>query len=234
MKPYPFDAVLFDMDGTLINNVPLHQQVWKEFTRLHGLTLSDENLNYAKGRKAIEVVAHFFGEDLDPNEILRLTEERQILYRERLATANIDVVSPIAGVEAYLIELGKLEVPRILATDAPLANVEAVFQKFNFTPYFDALITSDRIKHGKPHPEIFLTAAQRANANPQRCLVAEDSEAGVAAAKAAGCVCLALATTQSETALKGQEADFIALDYYSLPAAIALTTDLNVQPSSTP
>lgn len=224
MNPYPFDAVLFDMDGTIINNVPLHQQVWQEFARLHGLHLSDEQLNYAKGRKALEVVAHFFGEDLDPDEIARLTEERQILYRERLATANTEVVSPIAGIEDYLIGLGNLGVPRILATDAPLANVEAVFQKFNFTPYFEALITSDHIQHGKPHPEIFLTAAQRAGANPKRCLVAEDSEAGVAAAKAAGGVCLALTTTQSETDLKRQEADFIAVDYYSLPAAIALPT----------
>ncbi|MFB2834420.1 HAD family hydrolase [Floridanema evergladense] len=222
MKPYPFDAVLFDMDGTIINNVPLHQQVWKEFTRLHGLNLSDEELSYAKGRKAIEVVAHFFGEDLGHDEIARLTEERQILYRERLATADTEVLSPIAGVETYLISLKNLGIPCILATDAPLANVEAVFQKFNFTPYFEELVTSDHIKHGKPHPEIFLTAAQRASAAPQDCLVAEDSEAGVAAAKAAGCSCLALATTQSEADLKRQGVDFIAVDYYSLPAAIAL------------
>ncbi|MEG3440062.1 HAD-IA family hydrolase [Pannus brasiliensis CCIBt3594] len=222
MKPYPFDAVLFDMDGTIINNVPLHQQVWKEFTRLHGLNLSDEELSYAKGRKALEVVAHFFGEDLGHDEIARLTEERQILYRERLATANTEAVSQIAGVEAYLIGLGNLGVPRVLATDAPLANVEAVFRKFNFTPYFDALITSDRIQHGKPHPEIFLTAARQAGANPHRCLVAEDSAAGIAAAKAAGCACLALATTQSKADLQRQAADFIAADFYNLPAAIAI------------
>jgi HAD superfamily hydrolase (TIGR01509 family) len=219
---YPFAAVLFDMDGTIINNVPLHQQVWREFTEQHGLRLSDEELAYAEGRKAIEVVAHYFGGVSTADEIGTLTEERQVLYRERLATASADVVHPITGVEAYLAGLGNLGIARVLATDAPLANVEAVFEKFSFASYFDEVVASDHIQHGKPDPQVFLAAARRAGVSPDRCLVAEDSRAGVAAAKAAGCRCLGLITTQSEQDLWREGADFVVKDYLSLPAGISL------------
>jgi len=219
---YTFAAVLFDMDGTIINNVPLHQQVWKEFTEQHGLRLSDEELTYAEGRKAVEVVAHYFGSVSTADEIGRLTEERQVLYRERLATASAGAVHPIAGVEAYLTGLGSLGTARVLATDAPLANVEAVFEKFGFASYFDGVVASDHIRHGKPDPEIFLAAARRVGVSADRCLVAEDSRAGVAAAKAAGCRCLGLITTQSEQDLWREGADFVAEDYLRLPADISL------------
>ena len=217
---YPFAAVLFDMDGTIVDNVPLHQQVWREFAHLNGLKPSEEELDFAKGRKAAEVIAFLFEQTLSQEEISRLTQARQLLYRERLA--NTDIVRLIPGVERYLSSLGKLGVPRILATDAPLGNVEAIFTKFSLSPYFDAVVTSEDVQHGKPNPEIFLTASQRAGAKPENCLVAEDSSAGVAAAKAAQCSCLGLITTQSEAELKRERVDFIASDYTSLPVVIAL------------
>ena len=71
-KLYPYAAVLFDMDGTLIDNVPLHQAVWKEFTQQHGLNLSDAQLDFAKGRKAVEVVEHLWPAAC-PAEVSRLT-----------------------------------------------------------------------------------------------------------------------------------------------------------------
>ncbi len=217
---YPFAAVLFDMDGTIVDNVPLHQQVWRELAHLNGLKPSEEELDLAKGRKGSEVIDFLFGEALSQEEKSRLIEERQALYRERLAES--DLVRLITGVENFLRGLGKLGIPRILATDSLPANVEAMFTKFNLFPYFEAVITSDDVEHGKPNPEIFLTAAQRAGAKPEDCLVAEDSAAGVAAAKAAQCSCLGLITTQSEADLKRERVDFIASDYTSLPTAIAL------------
>ncbi len=217
---YPFAAVMFDMDGTIVDNVPLHQQVWQEFAHLNGLNPSEEQLEFAKGRRASEVIAFLFGETLSQEEISRLIQERQVLYRKRLAETNI--VRLIPGVEEFLSGLGKLGISRILATDALPANVEAMFTKFSLSRYFEAVVTSDNVQHGKPNPEIFVTAAQRAGAKPEDCLVAEDSAAGVAAAKAARCSCLGLLTTQSEADLKRESVDFIAADYTSLPGAIAL------------
>jgi beta-phosphoglucomutase len=223
MPPYPFAAVLFDMDGTILDNVPLHQQVWREFTRRHGLDLSDAELDFAKGRKAVEAVAHFFGGRLSPEDVTRVTAERQAFYRERLATS--DLVRPVAGVEEFLAGLKAMGVPRVLATDAPMANVEAVFRRFPFASYFDAIVTSDTIRHGKPSPEIFLAAAARAGIPPGRCLVAEDSLAGVMAAKAAGCACLGVSTTQAEADLRREGADFVAADFRGLPQILALPAD---------
>jgi beta-phosphoglucomutase-like phosphatase (HAD superfamily) len=96
-----------------------------------------------------------------------------------------------------------------------------VLRKFPLTPLFEAIVTSDDIRHGKPHPEIFLTAAARAGVAPGRCLVAEDSEAGGAAAKSAGCACLGLATTQTEADLRRQGADYVAGDFLNLPNGVA-------------
>ena len=214
---YPFSAVLFDMDGTVFDNVPLHQAVWRQFTRRHGLTLTDIELDFAKGRKAVEVVAHFWP-TASPSDVSALTTERQELYRSQLADS--DLVLPVAGVEKFLDALGTVGVPRVLATDAPRANVEAIFRKFPFAAFFDAIVTSDDVRHGKPHPEIFLAAAARAGVAPAACLVAEDSAAGVASARAAGCRCLGLLTTQVEAELLRQGADYVARDFLSLPAEL--------------
>jgi beta-phosphoglucomutase len=218
---YPFAAVLFDMDGTLIDNVPLHQAVWREFTRLHGLHLTDIQLDFAKGRKAAEAVEHFWP-TASPAEVAARTAARQELYRARLADS--DLVRPVAGGELFLAALGALGVRRVLATDAPSANVEAVFRKFPLASFFEAIVTSDNVKHGKPDPDVFLAAAARAGAAPTACLVAEDSLAGVAAAKAAGCRCLGILTTQTEDDLRRAGADFVALDFLSLPAELRINT----------
>jgi beta-phosphoglucomutase len=218
---YPFAAVLFDMDGTLIDNVPLHQAVWREFTGLHGLHPTDGQLDFAKGRKATEVVEHFWP-TASPAEIVALTAARQEMYRARLADS--DLVRPVAGGDLFLAALGAVGVRRILATDAPRANVDAVFRKFPFASFFDAIVTSDDVKHGKPDPDVFLTAAARAGVAPAACLVAEDSLAGVAAAKAAGCRCLGILTTQTEDDLRRKGADFVARDFLSLPAELRCNT----------
>jgi HAD superfamily hydrolase (TIGR01509 family) len=215
---YPYAAVLFDMDGTLIDNIALQQAVWREFTRREGLDRSDAQLDFAKGRKAVEVVEQLWPSAL-PAEVSRLTAERQELYRSRLADS--DLVHPIAGAEPFLAALGALGVVRMLATDAPRANVEAALRRFRLASYFEGMVTSDVVQHGKPHPEIFLAAATRAKVAPDRCLVAEDSPAGVAAAKAAGCACLGLATNQSEADLRREGVDYVAVDYLRLPAKIA-------------
>jgi beta-phosphoglucomutase-like phosphatase (HAD superfamily) len=96
-----------------------------------------------------------------------------------------------------------------------------VFRKFGFAHFFEDVVTSDLVRHGKPHPEIFLTAAKAAGASPDRCLVIEDSSAGIAAAKAANCTCLAVATTQSQAQLLQEGADFVAADFRTLPEALA-------------
>ena len=218
MHTYPFMAVLFDMDGTVIDNVPLHQAVWQEFTRLHRLIISERELDYAIGRKATEVVAHFWPA-ATADEAAQLVRERQELYRARLA--DTDLVHPVAGVEAFLERLGGMGIPRVLATDAPRDNVDAVFRKFGFARFFEHVVTSDQVRHGKPHPEIFLAAAKAAGANPEHCLVIEDSPAGIAAAKAANCACLGVATTQSAAQILQQGADFVTADFHSLPEALA-------------
>ena len=218
MRAYPFAAVLFDMDGTVIDNVPLHQAVWREFTIRHQLFIPEHELDYAIGRKATEVVKHFWPA-ASPDEAARLVQDRQELYRARLA--DTDLVHPVAGIEAFLGRLGGIGVPRVLATDAPQANVDAVFRKFGFARFFEKVVTSDQVRHGKPHPEIFLTAAKAVGASPERCLVIEDSSAGIAAAKAANCTCLAVSTTQSQAQLLMEGADFVAADFHTLPEELA-------------
>lgn len=213
MISYPFAAVLFDMDGVIIDNTPLHQLVWREFAHSHGLNPSEADIQATNGRRAIDVVLSLFGSIAD-TQVLQLAAARGALYRQYLASTDIQ---PVSGVKSFLEKLGALGVPRILATSARLDNVTLVLSRLELSRYFEDIVSASDVCNGKPHPEVYLTAAKRAAVNPQDCLVIEDSLPGIQAAKAADAFCLGMTTSQSEESLKQVGADWVAPDFYCLP-----------------
>lgn len=211
---YPFAAVLFDMDGVIIDNTPLHQLVWREFSKLHGLKPSEDDIGATNGRRAVDVVLSLFGSNLAQDEVLKLAAARGVLYRQYLASTDIQ---PVAGVKSFLEKLGDLGVPRVLATSARPDNVTLVLSRLELLSYFEDIVSASDVCNGKPHPEVYLTAAKRASVNPKDCLVIEDSLPGIQSAKAAGAFCLGMTTSQSEESLKQVGADWVAPDFYCLP-----------------
>ena len=213
MIDYPFSAVLFDMDGVIIDNTPLHQSVWREFAQLHGLNPSEDDIRATNGRRAIDVVLSLFG-SIAHQQVVELAAARGALYRQYLQISDIQ---PVSGVKSFLERLGALGVPRVLATSARADNVTLVLNRLQLLSYFEDIVCASDVCNGKPHPEVYLTAARRAFVQPETCLVIEDSLPGIQAAKAAGAFCLGMTTSQSESSLKEVGADWVAPDFYSLP-----------------
>ena len=210
MTPFfPFDAVLFDMDGVVCDNMPLHRRVWTDFVRARGLAPTEAEIRALDGRRAADIIQALFG-DLPAAEVAALAHGREETYRASLPTAELP---PVAGVEAFLAWLGARGVPRVLATSATPANVAVVLDRLALGPAFEAVVTAADVVRGKPDPEVYRTAAARAGVDPARCLVVEDALPGVQAAKAAGCACLGLMTSEGEAALRAAGADWTAPDF---------------------
>lgn len=215
---YPFQAVLFDMDGVVVDNMPVHRAIWREFAESRGVSPTEAELRALDGRRAVDIIAALFGAGQPPEAVAAMSKEREALYHGRLATAELPAVP---GVVAYLEALGELGVPRVLATSAVPVNVEAVMERLGLRPYFEAIVTAVDVTHGKPDPEIYLTAAARVGADPARCLVVEDALPGVMAGKAAGATCLGLMTSEPESRLREVGADWVAPDFTRLPPGLS-------------
>lgn len=201
-------AVLFDMDGVICDNMPLHRQVWKQFADERGVTLSAAEWRKMDGRRAADIVATVFGV-VETAENQALTEAREALYREVLRTAKL---RPVPGVEACLNWLTARGIPCVLATSATAENVQQVLGGLNLTHHFRATVTAADVQQGKPHPEVYLKAAARAGVQPQDCLVVEDAVPGVLAGRAAGAHCLGLTTSEPASALQAAGAHWVAPD----------------------
>jgi beta-phosphoglucomutase len=184
-------ALIFDMDGVVIDSNRIHREVWVEFNRRHGLETTPEMLEWMYGKRNDQIVRHFFGGDLEPEEAVRRGADKERLYRE-LTTGRVDEML-VPGVREFLaLYRGS---PIALATNAEAANVEFVLQEAGLRPYFRAVVHGEEVQHPKPHPEVYLRAAALLGIEPQNCIVFEDSMTGVQAAGAAGMRVIGICTT---------------------------------------
>jgi beta-phosphoglucomutase len=176
-------AVLWDLDGTLIDSGDHHWHAWQETMAAEGRDLTPEAFAGAFGQLNHEILRAMFGPDLAPGEIQRIGDEKEQRYRERLLKEGLEL-RPGAG--AWLARLKNEGWRQALATSSPPANVEAVLRAVDIGPFLDAVVTAGDIKRGKPDPSIFLTAAARVDVPPRRCVVVEDAPAGLEGARRAG------------------------------------------------
>lgn len=208
---HDFDAAIFDMDGTMINNMAYHKKAWKEFAKRHGFEISDDEFKEKiSGKKNDQIFAGIFGNTITPDEIKKYTEEKEAIYRE-LYAADIE---PIAGLHHTITALKQAGKKIAVATQAPKDNRDFGFKALGLESIFDALLGDEHIINGKPHPEIYLETAKQLGVDPARCLVFEDSPPGVASGKAAGMKVVGILTTHSEEDLKN--ADFRVKDFTQL------------------
>lgn len=202
------EAVIFDLDGTLIDNNPYHIEAWKIFFKKIGREFSmDDYKNNMNGRVNREIFNYIFGKELTPEEIQKHTDEKEAMYREFYAP----YVQPIAGLLPFLQQIKEEAVPMAIATSGLPINIAFMFEHITIKDYFNDVIDATLISNSKPHPEIFLKAAAAVNAEPANCIAFEDSVAGVKSAKSAGMKVIALTTTHKPEDL--QLADKIIKDY---------------------
>jgi sugar-phosphatase len=190
------EALLFDMDGVLINSTPAVARVWRQWAIEHGFN-PEEVVAHAHGRPSLATVRHYL-----PNAD-HAAENREV---ERREIADLEGIVPLPGALDLLAGLPKDRWTIVTSCTRPLAEVRI---KAAGLPLPARMITSNDITNGKPHPEPYLKGAAILGVPPDRCVVLEDVPAGVRAGKGSGAKVIAFTTTVQEPALREAGADWV-------------------------
>lgn len=179
-------CVIFDMDGVIIDSEPIYFEVEQQLFKEVGLELTREEHSKYVGRSDLwHSVKEKYQLDIDPDEI---TSKEKSRYLDIISTSFDD--GPIDGVAELIKELHSDGITLVLASSSEMKNIELVLTKFGLLKYFDLRVSGADLETSKPHPEIFLKAAEMADSKSESCLVIEDSTNGVKAAKAANMKCV--------------------------------------------
>jgi beta-phosphoglucomutase len=203
-----FDAAIFDMDGTMINNMQFHKNAWKEFAKRYGMELTDKEFKEKISGKSNDKILHtIFSKQFTKEEYNALVEEKESLYRELYAP----FIQEVAGLRNILNELHLHDKKLAIATTAPKKNREFCLEALHLKHFFPIILGDEHITHGKPNPEIYLETAKQLSIKPEHCLVFEDSPPGVAAGKNANMKVIGVLTSHTTEDLK--EADYYIKDF---------------------
>jgi beta-phosphoglucomutase len=176
-------AVLWDMDGTLLDSTDYHWRSWREVLAIEGFELTRKRFLESFGRRNDATLRAYFGEDFPLSEVERIGNIKEARYREMVRSEGVQL---LPGVAHWLRRLKSDGWHQALASSASLLNIEAILRTLDIAGFFDAIVCAEDVETGKPHPEVFLLAATRVGAHPSRCVVIEDSPAGIEAARRAG------------------------------------------------
>ena len=203
------EAVLFDMDGTLIDSHSTHVDCWLRYAAGEGVRLDRDRVNSTFGMVNREIVRTFWPGEVSDKKIMEISEGKEAMVRTTFRE-NFPAMPGAAELVRTLYSHGfKLAV----GSSGPRENVELACQLLGIVPFLGAMISSSDVSRGKPHPEIFLTAAQRLGISPNRCLVVEDAAVGIEAAHFAGMKCAALLSTgHTESELRNADRIIRSLD----------------------
>jgi len=185
-------GVVFDLDGTLTDNMSCHAEAFAVFLERHGLPpLTMEVRRRIDGKRNAEIFPILFGRDVTPEETRRFEEEKEGAYRE----LSRDRLQPIAGVLTLLARLEEKGIGVAVATSAPEKNVAHTLGAIGLADRLGLVVRSDAVPRGKPHPDVFLYAARELGVAPDACLAFEDAPVGVTAAVRAGMRCVAITSS---------------------------------------
>jgi beta-phosphoglucomutase family hydrolase len=210
VAPY---AVIFDMDGTLIDNTPYHLKSWQElFVKYNKGTLSAQTYyTEISGVPVMDTIRRIFGGEYDEAGLVQLRREKDQIYEQEYAP----FIKPISGLEDFLAELKKAGIKMALGSSATIDNIDFVFSHIAIRQYFDVIIDSSQVTLPKPNAQVFLKAAEGLGTDHHRCVVFEDSLAGFKAANAAGMKVVGITTGHSAAELKPL-VDLVIHDYAAL------------------
>ena len=176
-------AVLWDLDGTLIDSEELHWISWRETMASEGFTLTHAEFLIQFGQRNEVGLHRWLGAGATPERVLKIASAKEERYRELIRTKGI---SPLPGVVAWVHRLHEEGWLQAVASSAPCANIKAVLEALNATKVFQGIVSGDDVRSGKPDPEVYLKAAASVGVPPERCIVVEDAAAGVEGARRAG------------------------------------------------
>jgi beta-phosphoglucomutase len=201
-------AVIFDMDGVIVDSHPAHKKAWQKFLELQNRDVSNEDLNFVmEGRKREEILRHFLGEVSD-EQLHILGHQKEQIFREEAVDVKV-----IEGLRDVLQKLSEAEIRLAVASSGSSRRVNDILNSLCLMRYFQVVVTGDHVTHGKPDPAIFRLACERVGVQPSETLVFEDSVSGVRAAKSAGMRCIGVASNGVIPILLEAGADHIVPDF---------------------
>lgn len=182
------------MDGVIIDSNPLHRLAWQQYTRRHGVEMTEAMQQRMYGKRNDEIIRDFLGNHLDEAAVFAHGAAKEALYRELMTPRAGESLVP--GVREFLEHYRNL--PFAVASNAEPANIDFVLDAAGLRAYFALTLNGHQVSHPKPHPEIYTRAAQRLGVSPEHCVVFEDSHAGVEAGLAAGMPVVGVTTTHED------------------------------------
>ncbi|NLF67691.1 MAG: HAD family phosphatase [Candidatus Anammoximicrobium sp.] len=185
-------AVIFDVDGVLVDSYQAHYQSWQLASRERGLQMTQDQFVATFGRTSREIISELWGDEIaTPAAVAQLDNRKEELFRDLLRRdfpgmdGAAELIDGLRGAGFFL----------AVGSSGPPDNVYLVLDRLQRRSAFHGVVTGTDVQRGKPDPQVFLLGAQRAGVAPPRCVVIEDAPVGVAAAHAAGMKCVAIAST---------------------------------------
>lgn len=176
-------AVLWDMDGTLLDSAEYHWLAWREVLEAEGYRLTHERFVATFGQRNDAILRDYFGQEFPSGDIERIGAVKEVRYRALLRERGIEL---LPGVRGWLTRLHAEGWRQAIASSAPRLNVEAILAALDIAWCFDAIVSAEDVQRGKPDPQVFLLAAEQVGVPPSRCVVVEDAPAGLEAGRRAG------------------------------------------------
>lgn len=207
-----FRAAVFDLDGTLVDNIRFHFEAFEALAKRLGLTMDEATFQSFNGLKNEDIFPRFLGRPLSREENVALAEEKEATYR---ALFGPRLVAHRGATEL----LGRLRgggMKLAVASSAPPANRKLVLDGLGWNERFDAVVASEGLR-GKPAPDVFLAAAERLGVPPEACIAFEDAVNGVQSAASAGMLVVGVTTNVPAATLASAGARFTIADFVSLP-----------------
>ena len=176
-------AVLWDLDGTLIDSGDYHWRAWRETMRGEGVDLSYQMFLDSFGQRNDRILTTWLGDAVAADEIRRIGDAKEAMYRD---IARREGLVPLPGARKWVTRLRRAGWRQAIASSAPRANVDVMLEHAGIDEYMDAIVSAEDVTRGKPDPDVFLAAAGRLGVTPAACVVVEDAAAGIEAARRAG------------------------------------------------
>lgn len=188
-------AVLFDMDGVIVDTEPLHKEAYQKMFLEVGIQVSDTLYETFTGQATLEIcekLCSSFKLTLSPETLVAIKRRH---FKSLFESSDLKLLD---GVLELIQEYHSYGLKLVLASSASMANIDRIFNRFDLDRYFIAKVSGADLHASKPHPEIFIRAAQAADHSPEECMVIEDATNGIIAAKAAGIFCVAYNSKHSK------------------------------------
>jgi beta-phosphoglucomutase family hydrolase len=193
MKEKNTYALIWDMDGTMVDTRETHWLVWKQTLAAENYDLDHETFLKTFGQRNDTILHGLLGVDLPDADAVRIGDAKEKMFRDVLKEHGVQL---LPGAGQLIDQAVNRNLPQAVVSSAPRQNITTILEVLNRSDTFTALVCAEDVSHGKPHPEGFITASSKLGVSPSNCIVIEDAPAGLEAARRAGMACVGVLSTQ--------------------------------------